>query len=66
MNKCGKRGNNIIEAVFAIIIGFLLVTSIPELKFYFDQLVGAIFTGIVLSLIVAGIIFVSWYILSRK
>ncbi|MBS3091502.1 hypothetical protein J4217_03590 [Candidatus Pacearchaeota archaeon] len=66
MNKKGHEHSNWIEAVFALIVGFLIVISVPQLKTYFDQLVGAIFAGIILGLIVAIIIFVVWWILNKE
>ena len=66
MNKGLRKSGGWIEALFAIIIGVLLFTSIPELKIYFDNLVGAIFAGIIGGIIVAAIIFVGWFIIKSN
>ncbi len=57
--------NNWVEAVFALIVGFLIVTSVPILKSYFDQLIGAVVTGLILGIIAAIIIFVVWLLMNR-
>lgn len=66
MNKRGKQKGNWVELIFSLIIGFLLFTSIPEIKSYFDKLVNAIFTGIIGAIIIGGIIFVGWYIMKKN
>ena len=67
MNIRGQRQKGgVIEAIFAVVIGILIVISVPELKVYFDKLVGAVFTGIILGIIVAVIIFVVWIIMNKE
>ena len=58
--------NKIIEAVFALIVGFLIVISVPELKIYFDKIVGAVVTGLILGIIASVIIFVVWLIMTKS
>jgi hypothetical protein len=58
--------NKIIEAVFALIVGFLIVISVPELKIYFDKIVGAVITGLILGIIASAIIFVVWLIMTNR
>jgi len=60
------ENNNWMEAIFALIVGFLLVTSIPALKVYLDQLIGTVLTGIMLGIIAAIIIFIVWLLMERS
>lgn len=56
---------NWLELVVALIVGWLLVVSIPQLKSYFDQLVGAIISAISLGIVVAIVIFAGWLIMNK-
>ena len=54
-----------LEAIVALVVGILMVVSIPELKAYFDQLIGAIVSAITLGIGVAVVIFLVWIVMEK-
>ncbi len=64
MNKTGK--SNVAEGIAALVIGFLIMISIPEAKSYLDSLVNAVVTGLILGIIIAVVIFAVWYLLDKN
>ena len=65
MNKYGQRRLNPIQAIVALILGFVIVVSIPEAKAYLDMLFNAILTAVFLGVAVAVIILIVWYFWNR-
>jgi len=57
----GKNSTNPIEWIVAIIIGILIVSSVPYLSNLVGQIFGAILTILVLGIILGLIILAIWY-----
>lgn len=57
--------NNIVQTIFTIIVALLIVLSVPALKIFFTNLIGLILTIILLSLIIAGILFLLFILLEE-
>jgi len=54
-----------LEAVVALVVGIVMVISIPELKTYFDQFVSAIVSAITLGIGVAVVLFLVWIAMEK-
>ncbi len=65
MNKAAKHKPGPIESLFALIVGIVLVFSIPEVKAFFDALFNAILVGIVLGIAVGAVLLLLWYMMER-
>jgi len=53
------------ELIFSLIVGLLIVLSVPALKEFFVNLIGTIFAVILLAVFVGAVIFVVWLLIEK-
>ena len=62
----GKEQATIIEVIFALIVGLMIVLSVPELKNFFTNILGQVLAVILLAIFVGIVIFVVWLLIDKQ
>lgn len=57
-----KQSTNWGELVIALIVGLLIILSVPMLKDFFTNLIGTILSIILLTIVIGAVIFLGYWL----